>query len=130
MLLSQSWSSDRPVLVAFVDPACGPCAGLLPHLATWTTVQQNRLAVTLISRGDVDANRAKYSGFGTLLLQNEWEVSLAYGALATPSALVIDANGIIGSPLATGVGQITELVAHTVSAPNTPSRSPAGLSLD
>src|SRR5262245_39910029 len=85
----------RGVLLVFSDPHCGPCAELAPGLEA---IHQERvdLRVLVISRGDVEENRAKASELGLtfpIVLQQKWEVSLKYAMFATPSGCLIDAEG-------------------------------------
>jgi thiol-disulfide isomerase/thioredoxin len=50
-------------------------------------------------------------------LQEDWEVSEAYQVAGTPSAVIVEPDGRIGSPVAGGSIAIESLVAQTVGAP-------------
>ncbi|MGO8948388.1 MAG: MauE/DoxX family redox-associated membrane protein [Ktedonobacterales bacterium] len=108
-----------PVVLAFVDPGCGPCTALLPDLSRWQRDYMGTLTLALISRGSVEANRAKIAehGFPSVLLQQDREVAQAYRAYGTPSAVVVRPDGTIGSALAQGADQIRLLVATTMGLP-------------
>jgi peroxiredoxin len=101
----------------FTDPNCKPCNALLPDIARWERQESGRLTIALISRGTADANRAKGAAdeLKAILLQKDREVAQAYYAEGTPSAILINTNGLIASPLAIGSDAIVELVARTVS---------------
>lgn len=109
--------SGKPVLLAFTDPNCGPCSALLPDLAKWDAEFAGNFNLALISRGTTEANLAKLGkpGFRNVLLQNANEIGDAYQAQATPSAVLIGADGRIGSPVAVGPDAIRALVARTVN---------------
>lgn len=53
----------------------------------------------------------------TSLLQQDREVAQAYQADGTPTAVIVRADGAIGSPLALGAEAIAALVARTVGTP-------------
>jgi peroxiredoxin len=112
----------KPVLLLLTDPNCGPCNVLLPDIGRWQREHAGELTVAVISRGSVDANRAKSSehGLANVLLQQDREVAEAYQEEGTPSAVVVQADGTIGSPLAAGADQIRALVSQTVGASLSP----------
>ncbi len=112
-------ASTKPVLLIFSDPGCGPCTALLPDLARWQRDHAAQLTLALISRGTVEANRAKITehGLTNVLLQQDREVAEAYQVLGTPTAVLVQPDGTIGSPLVLGADAIAALVAQLVSAP-------------
>jgi peroxiredoxin len=102
-----------PLLLLFSDPTCEPCDRLAPELER---VHQRlpRLQVLMISRGDVDANRAKVAQHGLtfpVVLQHHWEVSRAYGMFATPMGYLIDERGVIAADVAVGADAIRALMS-------------------
>jgi peroxiredoxin/uncharacterized membrane protein YphA (DoxX/SURF4 family) len=105
--------SDKALVLLFSDPDCGPCAAIFPEIGRWQRDAASSLAVAVVSRGSVEANRrhADPHGITPVLLQQDREVAQAYHALATPSAVLIDREGKIGSPLAQGAEAIRSLVA-------------------
>ena len=111
--------SGKPIMLLFTDPNCGPCNALLPQIVRWQREHIEELAIYLISRGTVDENRAKSAEYGliSVLLQEDWEVSEAYQVRGTPSAVIVQPDGTIGSPLAAGSEAIQSLVAQTVGEP-------------
>jgi peroxiredoxin len=108
----------KSVMLVFSDPGCGPCTALLPDLARWQNEYAATLTIALISRGTPEANRAKLAehSLSHVLLQQDREVAQAYQAHGTPSAVVVRADGTVGSPLAAGAEAIAALVARTVAA--------------
>lgn len=112
-------AADRPIILLFSDPGCGPCTALMPELGRWQRDYAGKLTLALISRGAPEANRTKSSehGISGVLLQKDREVALAYQSNGTPSAVLIGANGTIGSPLAMGADAIRSLVAQAVGLP-------------
>jgi peroxiredoxin/uncharacterized membrane protein YphA (DoxX/SURF4 family) len=131
-LHGETWTLDalraagKPVLLVFSDPSCVPCNALLPDLARWQREHAAELAVAVISRGTVEANRPKATehGLTRVLLQTHREVAHAYQANATPAAVVVGPDGAVASPLALGADALRALVARTVGAP-TPALAPA-----
>jgi peroxiredoxin len=107
-----------PVLLLFSDPACVPCATLLPEVGRWQERWRNQLTLAVVSNASLEQNRASAAEHDlTLVLsQEKHDVSLAYRALGTPTAVLVDAEGRIASPVAAGEAGIAELVAQAVSA--------------
>jgi len=89
---------------------------MLPEIGRWQEEHAEKLTVSLISRGDREENRAKSTehGLTNVLLQEDWEVSEAYQSSGTPSALLVQPDGTIGSPVMGGVEGIRTLLAHAV----------------
>jgi thiol-disulfide isomerase/thioredoxin len=81
-------------------PGCGPCTAMLPEIGRWQQEYPDRLAIALISRGEVEENRTKASehGLTNVLLQEDWEVSQAYRVAGTPSAVLLTPEGTIATP--------------------------------
>lgn len=113
-------SSGKPVMLLFTDPNCGPCTALLPEIGRWQKEHSEKLSISLVSRGDAEENRAKSEehGLTQVLLQDDWEVSEAYQAHGTPSAVLVLPDGTIGSPAAGGAEAIRDLVSRVVEAPD------------
>lgn len=114
-------SADKPLLLIFTEPNCSPCTALLPEIGRWQQEYSEKLTISLISRGDPEENRTKASEHGLqhVLLQADWEVAEAYQVKGTPSAVLIAAEGKVGSPVASGEQAIRSLVAH-VARPQAP----------
>jgi peroxiredoxin len=113
----------KPTLLIFSDPDCLPCNALLPEIGVWQRDHSPDLMISLISRGSLDANRAKSGEHGlfNVLVQEDREVAEAYGENGTPSAVIVSPEGTVASPLAEGPERIRALVARMVSGAAQPS---------
>ena len=127
-------ASGKPTMLIFTDPGCGPCNALLPDIGTWQRSYASTFSIALISRGKPEANRAESAehGVAPVLLQKDREVAEAYQSNGTPGAVIVNADGTIGSRLALGADAIRALVARTVggpvpvpAAPARPAQAPA-----
>lgn len=111
--LSLSELRGRRVLLVFSDPNCAPCDALAPKLERWHQ-EQPEIAVVMISRGQPAVNRAKVREHGIsfpVVLQQHWEISRRYAMFATPSAYLIDENGVTEREVAVGEEAILDLAA-------------------
>jgi thiol-disulfide isomerase/thioredoxin/uncharacterized membrane protein YphA (DoxX/SURF4 family) len=108
----------KPVMLMFTDPSCEPCMELLPDVGRWQQQYAGKLTIALVGRGSVEENSAEVSEHGVenVLLQEDWEVADAYEVDATPGAVVVSPEGIIGSPVAQGPDEVEALVAQAVGA--------------
>lgn len=113
----------RRVLLIFSDPNCGPCTALLPQLEQMHR-RNGDTAVVMVSRGDVEANRAKVDQYRLtfpVALQRQWEISRDYGIFGTPVGYLINEEGIIAAPVATGADAILALANQEVEEPGSVS---------
>jgi peroxiredoxin len=110
----RSWG--KPLLLLFTDLSCGPCDAMLPDVGRWQEEHKDRLTVTLVSRGKPEENetKAQEHGLKNVVLQEDWEVSESYRVAATPSAVMVSAEGSIASQVAGGAKAIEDLVAQAV----------------
>jgi peroxiredoxin len=113
-----------PVMLVFADPGCGPCNALMPEIGEWQR-RADGPRVVVISRGSIEANRAKGTEHAliTVLLQADYEVATAYQVAGTPSAVLVNPDATIGSALAQGPDAIRRLASST--APAGPRPAPA-----
>ena len=112
--LTDLQKAGKPVLLIFSDANCSTCKGVLPALAQWEEKFAGVLKFALISRGTVKANLELTQPYGirNVLIQNDREVAEKYQAQATPSAILVQPDGSIGSSLVIGFHAIDELLAH------------------
>jgi peroxiredoxin len=118
----------RRVLLVFSDPHCGPCDQLAPQIQE-IHERRKELQVLVVSRRDVEANRAKAARLGLtfpIVLQKQWEVSLKYAMFATPIGYLIDEQGILASDVAVGVGPILAMADQRAHEPLSEESSPFG----
>jgi peroxiredoxin len=117
--LDELRAAGRPVLLVSADPGCRPCASLLPEVAGWQRDYAETLTVAVLTRGAVEANRRKLGSLGIarVLLQKQQEVAEGYHTTATPSAVLVNADGKIAAPVAAGPDEIRRLVERAVKPP-------------
>ena len=110
--LAELLDAGKPVLLVFSDPQCGPCNAILPVIVTWRAEPEAAVRVVVISRGTLPDNADKFGNLGLndVLIQEDREIAELYRMLATPSAVLVDANGVISTPAAVGSEAIEELV--------------------
>jgi thiol-disulfide isomerase/thioredoxin/uncharacterized membrane protein YphA (DoxX/SURF4 family) len=115
-------AADKPVLLLFTDPNCGPCNTLLPQIASWQHEHADALSIAVLTRGSAEDNRAKVRehGIASVWIDDGLEVYNAYKGAGTPGAVLIDAAGHIGSPVVGGVDAIARLVNEATGAPIVP----------
>jgi thiol-disulfide isomerase/thioredoxin len=107
----------RPLLLVFEEPGCGPCRALMPAVARWQERYRDQLRVVVVSGGDPRRRRDQFAaeGLREILIQHDSEVSNAYGAYGTPTAVGVAPDGTIATPVASGVDAIRALcerIAH------------------
>lgn len=107
---------EKLLLLLFVDPDCGACESVLSAVQMW---QSEEMAVLVISRGDIQINRARATrhGIPTLVMQAEREIIDLYSIRGTPSAVLLDGAGVVLAETAEGQEAIRALVARYAPAP-------------
>ena len=107
-------SPGRPVLLLFTEPGCDYCRELLPEVGRWQDELADELTIALISCDDPKENRAMSNehGLSRVLLEDDWEVSEVYRVTGTPSAVLVEPDGTIGSFLAESAEEIEALVSQ------------------
>jgi thiol-disulfide isomerase/thioredoxin len=107
-------AAGKPGLLFFADPECGPCRVLLPEVLAWGRKHAARASLAVVSGGDLERLRAEADGADPkrFWAQEGRAVAEAFLAYGTPSAVRIEANGTIGSPLALGAEAIRSLLAR------------------
>jgi len=132
--LADVFARVTSVVLVFVEPGCGPCTDLLPHLAD---AQRRALpvlggdgalataatgsaplagtAVVVVSQGTASENRAKIGSLPLqdVLLQHERDAAAAYVVVGTPSAVRIT-NGLVASVLAAGPEPVRDLLNNAL----------------
>jgi len=104
----------QPVLLVFSDPGCGPCTAFAPELADWQRRLAGELTIAVVERWNGTLHvGADEHGLLDVLLQREREVSDAYRAYGTPSAVLISQDGRVASLVAGGATAIEALLGRT-----------------
>ena len=103
----------RPVLLLFSDPNCGPCTGMRPDLERWAAQHAAQFALVVATRGAKDVNRTHYAQTAAahVLFDADTKLAKQLSTLPTPSAIVVDAGGVIRSDVAIGQRGIEALIA-------------------
>lgn len=116
MTLDALRAAEKPVLLIFTDPGCGPCNAMMGDVGKWQREHADKLNVVLISRGSLEDNRAKKKqhNLTTVLMQQDNEVADAYLTYGTPTAVLVRPDGTIGSAAAGGADEIRTLVKQAV----------------
>jgi thiol-disulfide isomerase/thioredoxin len=104
---------QKPLLLLFSHPECGPCQALLPDILGWQRNLREHVAIAVVAEGSATANRAKFEPLGIrrALIQESREVSESYQAWGTPAAVLIASDGTIASDVAQGGDAIRQLVS-------------------
>jgi thiol-disulfide isomerase/thioredoxin len=105
-----------PVLLLFTSPRCGPCRALLPRAAAWQAEHRDALTVAFASDAAEDEVLAEAAELELdhVFVDRDLALYEAFEANGTPSAVLIAADGTVGSWLASGADQIERLVASAL----------------
>jgi peroxiredoxin/uncharacterized membrane protein YphA (DoxX/SURF4 family) len=96
-------------LVVFWDPACGFCERMIEQLqAIDAGLAAGPTGLVVISTGDPEANRA-LGLRAPILLDDSFAAGQAFGAAGTPSAVMVDDQGRVGSAVAVGADAVLAL---------------------
>jgi len=122
--LKELLADDKPLLLIFTNPTCGPCVVLFEEIKEWQRSHSEQLTIALISFGTIKENfvNVARNSLGQVLLQREREVAEKYGANVTPTAVVVNTGGKIASPLAAGADEIRQLLATVVGNSHGPTK--------
>jgi thiol-disulfide isomerase/thioredoxin len=113
-----------PALLVFASQSCAPCLQMLPDLVKWSETVEERLSIVLVESAveDPDDLAAHINQHGRILtlLDQDRSMADAYSVTATPTAVLVGADGTIAAPQAQGAGNIegllrTGLESHTAS---------------
>jgi peroxiredoxin/uncharacterized membrane protein YphA (DoxX/SURF4 family) len=102
--------AGAPTAVLFWNPSCGFCQQMLDDLKAWeTNPPADAPKLVVVSSGPEEANRA-LGLRSRLALDDAFEIGRAFGAAGTPSAVLLDDEGKIASPVAVGAEQVMSLL--------------------
>ena len=99
MTLDALRAAEKPVLLIFTDPSCGPCNAMMGDVGKWQRDLSEKLTIAVITRGSLEDNRnkAKQHNLTHVLMQKDNEVADAYQTYGTPTAVLVRPDGTIGS---------------------------------
>lgn len=108
-------SPAKPLVFLFHDSGCGPCAALMPEIAQWQQKFSSHFTVALISRNAPKKKaKAEYEIENLLIQPKGQDIFRAYQVTSTPTAVLVQPNGRLGSRLAMGRDAIRNLVSQIV----------------
>jgi uncharacterized membrane protein YphA (DoxX/SURF4 family)/peroxiredoxin len=121
-------ADDRACVLTFVHPGCGPCAALMPELARWHDTITERVALTLVTavEGGEAEKLAREHALTDVLIDERSTVSNAYGVNATPSAVLVAADGTVRSTPVAGPIAIESLIRLALQDETRPTPAQAG----
>jgi peroxiredoxin len=111
-LVDSTKLGKRETLLLFWNPACTFCQKMLPDLLAWERKSDPAAPdLLLISTGSPDENRALGLTSRIVLDPGRFTVGQAYGCVGTPSAVLVDAGGLIASDVVVGAEAVLALAA-------------------
>jgi thiol-disulfide isomerase/thioredoxin len=108
---------NEEVLVHFCSPSCGFCQKMMPEIKEWEANPPGG-APRLLVVSDESVEENKTMGISSpMVLDNTDQVWDAFVVTGTPSAVLVDAEGRIGSKMVMGSGAVLELIrSHRTAA--------------
>lgn len=102
--------TGKPTVLLFVDADCAPCRALWPEMTAWERTLAGSMSLVVVASGPDRVNRrlAREHGIRYLVVQRERELGEQYRVTATPSAVLVNADGHIGSRIAIGRDEIIQ----------------------
>jgi methylamine dehydrogenase accessory protein MauD len=106
----------RESALLFWNPACGFCQQMVPDLMAWERQRpSNAPDLVIVSTGSKEANDT-LGLRSPILLDLHRQTMAAFGANGTPMAILVNADGNVGSELAVGKDAILDLLNSEGSA--------------
>lgn len=103
--------TGQPTVLLFWNPGCGFCQWMLPALQSWELERPQETGMVLVSSGTTEMNRQL--GLRSPVLRDEsFTTGRSYGASGTPSGVLVDSEGRIGSALGVGAAALMSLLAE------------------
>lgn len=96
-------------LVLFWNPACSFCGQMVEDLKAWDAHPQAEAPKLLVVSMGTRAENESMGLRSTIVLDQNFSVASTFGTLGTPTAVLIDAEGAIASPLAIGPVEVLRL---------------------
>jgi peroxiredoxin len=117
VVLEELLTTGRPVAMVFVSPDCGPCELLFEPLARWQRGLADRMTIVLASRASPQQVRTLYETYGlqNLIVDEQSELFDAYRTSTTPSAVIVTADGRVGTAMHSTVPIVEALIRRTLA---------------
>jgi peroxiredoxin len=110
--------AGQRLLVMFWNPGCGFCTQILDEVRRLEAIAKDRSArFVFVSEGPIEANR-ELGLESPVLIDRGFATGTTFGAQGTPSAIIIDSDGLIGSELAVGGPAVLALADGITAEPN------------
>ena len=110
----------RGVLLLHWSFECGFCDLLAPEVVPLLpALEKQNIQLVLLAYGDAKSNREQAAEDGLkcpILLIRDNKTPSAFGGLGTPSAYLLDGDGRVAAPLATGAAQVLALARQAASS--------------
>jgi peroxiredoxin/uncharacterized membrane protein YphA (DoxX/SURF4 family) len=100
---------SRRTMLLFWNPSCGFCEKMLDDVKAWERSRaKDAPHLVVISAGSPKANREQ--GFQSpVLLDSQFITGTRFGAEGTPAAVIVDADGRVGSDVGVGADAVMAL---------------------
>jgi peroxiredoxin/uncharacterized membrane protein YphA (DoxX/SURF4 family) len=109
--LESSLAEGRRVVLTFMDAGCGPCKTVGHKIARWQSAFADRLRIVVISAGTAQQSQGVWDEYGIdVLFDAKDELSRAFLLKSTPTALIVEPDGRVGSMPSAGVHGVEVLV--------------------
>ena len=109
---------DVPTLLIFVSASCGPCQELMPEIARWQAAYDHVVSIAMIASGPREGSisKARAHELTDVLLDEDGSISDAYGADATPSAILLNEDGDVDTEMVAGPDRIHQIIEAMIAA--------------
>lgn len=112
--ITSQYFRDRKTLVAFWSLDCGYCDQMIEELRTWDrTKGMDEPGLLVFSDGDAKANAEL--GLSSPIIVDAEDTATKLGMFGTPSAVLVNENGVIVSETALGASDIWALIGKNKS---------------
>lgn len=111
-------NSGSAAVFIFTDRGCSHCHSLGPKIATWQRQLTGTVRLFVFAKGTADENHeiAKVHGLTDVVLHPTNDLPDAFAVHAVPAAVLVRANGTIGSATAVGGDAVVRLVDRLAAA--------------
>jgi peroxiredoxin len=125
--LESSLAEGRRVVLTFMDAGCGPCKTVGHKLARWQSALADRLRIVVVSAGTAQQAQGVWDEYGIdVLFDPNDELSRAFLVKSTPTALIVEPDGRVGSTPSAGVHGVEVLVRLALRSPEPAERVEIG----